>query len=620
MHHSLVARTLSARSFALVEPLETRTLMSLSMTSDGFIDVAPSDDSRVLYVSSSSGDDSNDGRSPSDALRTIKKAKSKMRDGMPDQMLLRRGDYFDESFGHWTMSGRSSDEPMLLGAYGEGERPLLNTNIYQGFATYGGDPVNNIFIDGIHFNADGYDGKNGGYQTAGIQLLREGSGYVFQDLEINGYKDNIVIQGDGDGVDSVILRRSIITDAYARMGVGNGHSQGLYVAGTSSHVMIEQNVFDHNGWKEGVSEPTMFNHNIYVNTGATSVAVRNNLIANASLNGVLMRSGGSIVDNLFVRNPVAAIVNNTSSTITGNVVLQGTDLPTQSLSVGFNIESVPSATVSNNLIANDIGTGRYGAAAISVNPGANDVNVDNNTVYNWRNGIVNSGEKGISITNNTLQSSNLDFALSQQATVYSKHKYYYSGNMYSSKRGYPFKLNAYNKTFKQYEKAIRETDGSWDAVDYVDPTRTLGDYNATLGGRGSVEAFLAAARTLSRTNWNVALTADAAAAYIREGFNMQTEVQTVKLKLSPKASFLTTIAPAEDPDVLVSSVTTVAPKETKKPKKKEQPQDSQEALPETATSKPAEQTKQQDDAEKDDSNDILETQQSLLARIIGLLR
>jgi hypothetical protein len=276
--------------------------------------------------------------------------------------------------------------------------------------------------------------------------------------------------------------------------------------------------------------------------------------------------------------------------------------------------------VSNNLIANDIGTGRYGAAAISVNPGANDVSVDSNTIYNWRNGIVNSGEKGISITNNTLQSSNLDFALSQQATAYSKYKYYYSGNMYSSKRGYPFKLNAYNKTFKQYEKAIRETDGSWDSVDYVDPTRTLGDYNATLGGRGSVEAFLAAARTLSRTNWNVALTADAAAAYIREGFNMKTEVQTVKLKLSPKASFLTTIAPAEDPDVLVSSVTTVAPKESTKPKKKEPPQDSQEALPETTTSKPAEEKKQQDDTEKDDSNDILETQQSLLARIIGLLR
>lgn len=68
---------------------------------------------KVVYVSSSEGDDSNSGQTPDAPLRTIKKAGS----FMPDTIYLKRGDIFYESIKY----GRSS----LIG-YGKGAMPVLS--------------------------------------------------------------------------------------------------------------------------------------------------------------------------------------------------------------------------------------------------------------------------------------------------------------------------------------------------------------------------------------------------------------------------------------------------------------------------------------------------------------
>jgi hypothetical protein len=583
------------------------------MTSDGFVSITPSKDSRVIYVSTSSGDDHNNGLSSKHPVRTIKHAKTLMRDGMPDEMLLKCGDVFDASFGHWTKSGRSSDEPMVLGSYGKGDRPLLNTGVSQGFATYSGHPINNIVITGIHFEASGYTGSNGGYQTSGIQLLRQGEGYLVQDVLIDGYKDNIVLQGDGTGVSSFILRRSIITNAYNTGKVGNGHAQGLYASGTTSHLMIEQNVFDHNGWKEGVAAPTDFNHNIYVNTGATNVTVRNNIIARASLNGVLLRSGGTIADNLFLRNPVAAVVDHTASTITGNVVLEGTDNAAHTLSVAFNIEGVPSAVIANNIIAHDKGVSKYGRSGISINWAAKNVTVENNTIYDWRNAIVNNGMSGIVIRNNVLSETNPSDPVIQQQSVFSKSLYTYSNNMYSAKGSNPFRLQGGGKSFKKFTKAVRENDALWQGVDYSSPKRNLAKYNAKLGGKGTIAAFLAAARAQSAKQWDLNYTAAASAAYIRTGFNIDTPLQTVNLKLSPSASFVTTT----DAGIHPTSVTTEVLAEPGKGKKKKKKPKSGSGAP---LPQPEAQTvvASKDDSNKKDKQPFGSFQMKLIAMIAGL--
>ena len=91
-----------------VELLEARLLLSVTVNDDGWTVVKPSSDSRVIYVSSSTGNDNNDGLSADSAVKTLKKAISLVRDGMPDQILLKRGDVWYESFGKWTKSGRSA--------------------------------------------------------------------------------------------------------------------------------------------------------------------------------------------------------------------------------------------------------------------------------------------------------------------------------------------------------------------------------------------------------------------------------------------------------------------------------------------------------------------------------
>src|SRR5690606_16339245 len=83
-----------------LEHLEDRRMMAVYQDASGWTVVEPSVDTRTIYVSSSAGDDSNDGLSAATAKRTIHAAKSLLRDGSPDWLLLKRGDTFtDQRFG-----------------------------------------------------------------------------------------------------------------------------------------------------------------------------------------------------------------------------------------------------------------------------------------------------------------------------------------------------------------------------------------------------------------------------------------------------------------------------------------------------------------------------------------
>src|SRR3954462_5008328 len=105
----------AARPF---ESLEGRVMMSVSQDASGFTVIGPSADSKVIYVSSSQGNDGNAGTSVNAPVKTIAKGKSLLRNGMPDQMLLKKGDAWYESIGTGGLSGRAADEPMVIGSYG----------------------------------------------------------------------------------------------------------------------------------------------------------------------------------------------------------------------------------------------------------------------------------------------------------------------------------------------------------------------------------------------------------------------------------------------------------------------------------------------------------------------
>ena len=86
---------------------------------------------RVFHVSSSTGNDANDGLSPATAWRTLAKASSVYLEP-GDRVLLRRGDLWtDEVLNLWG-SGTLAD-PVVTGAYGDGDRPrIFSTDLLRG--------------------------------------------------------------------------------------------------------------------------------------------------------------------------------------------------------------------------------------------------------------------------------------------------------------------------------------------------------------------------------------------------------------------------------------------------------------------------------------------------------
>src|SRR5687767_8115525 len=139
--HALVVsprfRQLNKTPTCRLESLEHRTFMSVSQDGGGWTVVGPSADSRVIYVSSSAGNDANSGMSDSSAVKSVGKGRSLLRNGMPDHLLLKRGDVWHESLSGstWGLSGRDADEPMLVGTYGDASaaRPLLKTGANKAF-------------------------------------------------------------------------------------------------------------------------------------------------------------------------------------------------------------------------------------------------------------------------------------------------------------------------------------------------------------------------------------------------------------------------------------------------------------------------------------------------------
>ncbi len=74
----------------------------------GWSAFAPSTDTRIVFVSSSQGDDALTGLSADAPKRTLAAGKAQLRHGFPDWLLLRRGDTWHESLGQWKLSGRSA--------------------------------------------------------------------------------------------------------------------------------------------------------------------------------------------------------------------------------------------------------------------------------------------------------------------------------------------------------------------------------------------------------------------------------------------------------------------------------------------------------------------------------
>src|SRR5687768_10277756 len=258
----------------VTEPLEPRALMAVTIDELGWTTVKLASDSRVVYVSSSEGSDSNNGLAKKKAVKTIGHAVKLIRSGSADQMLLKAGDVWTGGFGQWSKSGRSASEPIVIGRYDTGPRPLIKT-VHTGFAT-GKTPIKHVRLMGIAFYAEGRDPYGTNFKGPqdgrfGVNLLAATNDFTIEDCSFKSYGTNVNIQGHYGKSSNITIRRSIITDAYDTA----HHSQGLYVDNVDGFT-LEENVFDHNGWNVAVSggQATVHNHNVYFNHRNWNVTIR----------------------------------------------------------------------------------------------------------------------------------------------------------------------------------------------------------------------------------------------------------------------------------------------------------------------------------------------------------
>ncbi|MEL7239750.1 MAG: hypothetical protein AAGK78_12895, partial [Planctomycetota bacterium] len=204
-------------------------------TSDAFwTELTPSSDSLVFYVAET-GSDSNDGLSPNRPLRTVSEGLRRLRNGKPDWLLLRRGDVFSDTLGQWEKSGRAIDEKMVVGAYGEGPRPVLSTGTGKAMWMIKNDRRAHLAFVSLELR------PGVKYQREAITLIAGGvEDVLFEDIKISGYALGVAMNGS---LKDIAFRRCVIVD-----NAGWTRSQALYSEGVDG-LLVEQCMFDRNGWR-----------------------------------------------------------------------------------------------------------------------------------------------------------------------------------------------------------------------------------------------------------------------------------------------------------------------------------------------------------------------------------
>ena len=211
----------------------------MALDSEGWTILEPSPDSRLVYVSSSSGSALNDGLSENSPKDSFKSAKSRMRTGMPDWMLLKRGDTFEELF-DWRYAGGGVGRECVLTAYGTGPRPIIKNNRWQMQRDM---DFSHFAMVGIELYAAYNDPASPDYglgtATSGVIILgTTGDNLLFEDNLIRFFDTNVTIKRFRQFADltNVVFRRNVVLDG-GSFGITTQFIDGL---------LIEENMFDRN--------------------------------------------------------------------------------------------------------------------------------------------------------------------------------------------------------------------------------------------------------------------------------------------------------------------------------------------------------------------------------------
>lgn len=521
---STLAVALAVTAGACVSPA-----LAIDRNPEGWSVLEPSVDTRIIFVSSSEGNDHNSGLTPSKPVRTLERAEELVRNGYPDWVLMKRGDTWNEGFNGWSLSGRSDNERVLISAYGEGDaRPRVVLQDSSFLVGPMNREVSHLAIVGIAVLGD----REPGNSSIGIRWLSNGSDLLLEDCLISGFKDNVVIQAVGEQYQNIELRRNVIVDSWS----DSGHSQGIFVKNCNG-VLLEENVFDHNGWNEDVpgAEPTTFDQNVYLQTDTFGVVFKGNLTSRAAAAGVQMRTGGDAINNLMYSNGLGLRFGYTAlewpaqsaqGSIIGNVVLGGqlANNTADGAGIGIWVERADNTLVKHNVVA-DFGTGGV-PTAYSLNGFAGDVTYEENIAFNF----IDSENRGHAIKSGAEVQGNVKFinnqwhmpGTSRVINLRYSDRFQFVGNDMSGFSGDTdaFFIDGGSIDFQDWiGQGFVTGDSINSSSESTIEGRNLDDYAQHLG-LDDADAFIEKARNMSRANWDARYTGGEAARWIRAGYGL----------------------------------------------------------------------------------------------------
>jgi hypothetical protein len=303
--------------------------------------------------------------------------------------------------------------------------------------------------------------------------------------------------------------------------------------------LMEGNLFDHNGFNTSVTDAcaTLYSHNLYIES-VHSLVLRDNILSRAGSMGLKFisepgatNSTNNLIDNNFVYdNEIGmGISGNTTgnyrwmnSTITNNVISEtGLSAHTgRGLGWSFNTQDTDVGEISYNYILHQtVATNSYGFD-VDNSPTYRSVNIHHNTVYAV-NGLGFTMSAAAAWSGNTVHDNIVAASPSGACgvnTMGSVTGTTWSNNRYSGVT--PYCQNYSTVTQSAWNAATGDTGSSAFTGTFVDSTRTLETYAATLG-YANVDALLTAAAAMDRYHWDTRLTAPAINVYIKAGFVVQ---------------------------------------------------------------------------------------------------
>ena len=323
---------------------------------NGWSIITPDTETRIVYVSSTEGNDATaktylssevgDPFNPSavKAYKTIENAYSELRDGKPDWILLKKGDQFELKNTLWLKAGKSSMAHMVIGAYGDETklRPVIKSQDVTVFK--GVKNKSYISIIGLDLYASSYDPKssdflgwmasrNGGSAIISTAGVSEQYGNLVDGIHIENNRIRYYPLGIAMGVvqgavnKNIIIRRNEIINSYNT----KGHSQGMFLNGLNGSI-IEENIFDHNGWYQqrpsnvamntkDYGYATYFNHNVYI-ADSSNLIIERNLSSRSSSIGMKFTSNSNTTTKIDT-------INSYNILLKDNLIVEG--------EVGFSI-------------------------------------------------------------------------------------------------------------------------------------------------------------------------------------------------------------------------------------------------------------------------------------------